>query len=288
MRVVTLTLMLVLMAPPAWADFCMLTQNGLHLGQGKPDYRIAKRQGFQRIFQDYDVVVLQEVMDPDEPARLAPAGFDAAISAAKGKSSYREHYAVLTRRDAVQVLDAADYPDMAEEFARPPFGVAIQDRDGGRFWLVDIHAVFGKGGAAPRRLEVAAMARVMAHYAGRKLPDGTTIERVLAAGDWNLPATDQAFADLAASAGLWAAPNIKTSLNAQGVYSSAYDHIVWDRAVLAVDFSDDPRDSGGLATDDYRDTLSDHVGVAGYVMASAGTARPEGVACPPVRAAPGS
>lgn len=288
MRAVALTLMLVLMAPPAWADFCMLTQNGLHLGQGKPDYRIAKRQGFQRIFQDYDVIALQEVMDPDEATRLAPAGFDATISAAKGKSSYREHYAVLTRRAAVRVLDAGDYPDTAGDFARPPFGVAIQDKDGARFWLVDIHAVFGKGGAAPRRLEVAAMAQVMAHYAGRKLPDGTTIERVVAAGDWNLPATDQAFADLAAGAGLWAAPNVKSSLNAQGAFSSPYDHFVWSAAVLNVDFTDDPRDSGGLPTDEYRDTLSDHVGVAGYVMDQPGEARPEGIACPPLRTAPGS
>lgn len=284
----SLSLIVALAPMPAWADFCMLTQNGLHLGQGKPDYREAKRQGFARLFRDYDVVALQEVMDPDEPARLAPAGFAATVSAAKGASTYKEHYAVLTRSAAVKVLDAADYPDAESRFARPPFGVAIEDKDGARFWLVDIHAVFGKGGAAPRRLEVAAMAEVVAYYAARPLPDGSTVARVLAAGDWNLPATDRAFDDLAAAAGLTAAPNVKSSLNAEGAFSSPYDHFVWNGAVMAVDFADEPRDSGGLPLDQFRDTLSDHVGVAGYVMDQPGETRPAGMACPPVRGGAGS
>ena len=285
MRLVTLSLILLLPALPATADFCMLTQNGLRLGQGRPDYREAKRQGFRRIFQDYDVIALQEVMDPDEPARLAPAGFDASVSAAKGRSSYREHYAVLTRRDAVRVVDAADYPDADGDFARPPFGVAVEDRDGARFWLVNIHAVFGTGGLRPRRLEVAAMTEVLAHYAARRLPDGTTIARVVAVGDWNLPATDPAFAELARAAAVKVAPNVRTSLNRAGEYASPYDHFLWDGAVLSVDFADEPRDAGGLDRASFRATLSDHVGVAGYVMDQPGETRPAGVACPPTRPA---
>lgn len=270
----------------ALADFCLLTQNGLHLGQGKPDYREAKRQGFRRIFQDYDVVNLQEVMDPDEPARLAPAGFAATVSAAKGASTYREHYAILTRRATVTVLDAADYPDGDGAFARPPFGVAVQDGDGDRFWLVDIHAVFGKGGLAPRRLEVAAIVRVMTHYAARPLPDGSTIGRVVVAGDWNLPAADRAFAQL--PPGVLAAPDLPSSLNAQGEYASPYDHFLWNGTVMNVDFAAEPRDTGGLETALYRITLSDHVGMAGYVMDQPGETRPAGIACPPVRQQPGS
>lgn len=267
----------------------MLTQNGLHLGQGKPDYREAKRQGFQRIFQDYDVIALQEVMDPDEPARLAPPGFAAAVSAAKGASTYKEHYAVLARDAAVRILEAADYPDPDGRFARPPFGVAVEDQEGARFWLVNVHAVFGKGGLAPRRLEVAAMAEVLDHYAARPLSDGATIARVVVAGDWNLPAADKSFAELAAARpSLGVAPDVKTSLNAQGEYASPYDHFLWDREVLAVDFADDPRDTGGLPTDRFRATLSDHAGVAGYVMDQPGETRPAGLACPPVRGDAGS
>ncbi len=288
MRLVTLSLILLLPAVPAAADFCMLTQNGLRLGQGRPDDREAKRLGFRRIFQDYDVIALQEVMDPDEPARLAPAGFDASVSAAKGRSTYREHYAVLTRRDAVRVVDAADYPDADGNFARPPFGVAVEDRDGARFWLVNIHVVFGKGGLRPRRLEVAAMTEVLAHYAARPLPDGTTIARVVVAGDWNLPATDPAFAELARAAAVKVAPNVRTSLNHAGEYASPYDHFLWDGAALSVDFADEPRDAGGLDTASFRATLSDHVGVAGYVMDQPDETRPAAVACPPPRGAPGS
>ncbi|HLO74941.1 MAG TPA: endonuclease/exonuclease/phosphatase family protein [Magnetospirillum sp.] len=287
-RRVAFALSLVLLPVSARAEFCMLTQNGLHLGQGKPDYRDTKRQEFQRIFRDYDVVTLQEVMDPDEPARLAPAGFSATVSAAKGASTYKEHYAVLTRDDAITVLDAADYPDDGS-FARPPFGVAVQDKHGGRFWLVDIHAIFGKGGVGPRRLEVAAMAEVLAHYAARLLPDGSTVARVVVAGDWNLPASDHSFADLSAmSAGLAVAPNVKSSLNGQGAYSSPYDHFLWNATATSVAFADEPRDTGGLDTALYRTTLSDHVGVAGYVMAGPGRATPNGVACPPSRSVPGS
>lgn len=280
MRLLLFTMAFAATAFPAAADFCVLTQNGLHLGQGKPEYRAAKRDGFRRIFQDYDVVALQEVMDPDEPTRLAPPGFAVAVSAAKGQSTYREHYALLVREGAARILDAADYPDDDNRFARPPFAVAVEDKDGARFWLVDIHAVFGKGGAGPRRLEVAAMPQVVAHYAARPLPDGSLVPRVVVAGDWNLPATDAAFAELQA---LRAAPNVKSSLNAQGAYSSPYDHFLWNGTVLAVDFADDPRDLGGFDTVTYRATLSDHVGVAGYVMDQPGESRPPGIACPPNR-----
>lgn len=262
----------------------MLTQNGLHLGQGKPGYLVAKREGFKAIFKDYDVVNLQEVMDPDEPARLAPAGFTASVSVAKGQSTYREYYALLTRDAVVRVLDRADYPDEAGAFARPPFGIAIEDRDKGRFWLVGIHAVFGKRGLEPRRLEVAAVTDVTKFYAARPLTDGTTVERVVIAGDWNLPTTDRAFAALEqAMPDISAAPNVKSSLNAKGEYSSAYDHFVWNRQLLAVDFADDPRDIGGLGLAQYRQTLSDHAGVAGYVLADARKVRPKEVNCPPAR-----
>lgn len=284
-RVIILSLALTAVAPAsAVADFCLLTQNGLHLGQGEATYRAAKRDGFRRIFSGYDVVALQEVMDPDEPGRLAPDGFAVAVSAAKGASTYREHYAVLVRQAAARLLDAADYPDVAA-FARPPFAVALEDRDGGRFWLVDIHAVFGKGGLAPRRAEVAAMAPVLAYFAARPLPDGGRIDRVVVVGDWNLSAADRAFGQLAGDQpGVTVAPDLRTSLNAQGAYSSAYDHFLWNGAMLSVDFAAEPRELGGLDPAVYRRTLSDHVGVAGYVMDQPGERRPPEVACPPLPA----
>jgi endonuclease/exonuclease/phosphatase family metal-dependent hydrolase len=282
-RAVAALLLVIVVYTPAYADFCMLTQNGLRLGHGRDDVRITKRDGFRRIFQDYDAVVLQEVMDPDEPARLAPDGFEVSVSAAKGSGSYHEHYAVLTRRGSLRVLDVADYPDSAGIFSRPPFGVAVAERDGARTWLVDFHAVFGRGGLAPRRQEVAAMAEVLAHYASRRLPDGSAIDRVVVAGDWNLPADDPAFDTLrAGDPALAAAPNLSTSLNAEGRFVSAYDHYLWNRARVAVSHAAEPRESGGLSPEDFRASLSDHVGVAGYVSA-AGKAPPRDAACPPSR-----
>lgn len=267
----------------------MLTQNGLRLGHGKPAYQMVKRDGFQAIFRDYDVVNLQEVMDPAEPARLAPAGYTVSISTAKGQSSYREYYAMLTRDAAVRVLDSADYPDEAGAFARPPFGIAVEDKDRGRFWLVGIHAVFGSQGLAPRRLEVAAMADVTEYYARRVLRDGSVVQRVVIAGDWNLSATDRAFAELQQDMpGISVAPNVKSSLNARGEYASPYDHFVWNRHLVSVDFADDPRDIGGLEPDQYRQSLSDHAGIAGYVLADAGKVRPKEINCPPARAEVGS
>lgn len=288
-RVLTLVLALMGVASPALADFCMLTQNALHLGWGAIAYKDAKRAAFQGIFGDYDVVALQEVMDPAEPARLAPHGFTATISAAKGKSSYREHYAMLTRDAAMRVLEHADYPDAAESFARPPFGVAVEDKDRGRFWLVAIHAVFGSQGLEPRRQEVSAMAQVVDFYSERLLSDGTRIGRVVVAGDWNLPATDDSFAALEqAIPGTQAAPNLKTSLNMRGEYASPYDHFVWNRQVMSVDFAAESRETGGFLIEDYRKSVSDHAGVAGYVMAEPTARRPQGVVCPPLRGWTGS
>lgn len=288
-RILALFMMLTAWASPALADFCMLTQNGLHLGRAEPADPEGKRAALALIFKDYDVVSLQEVMDPNEPARLAPPGFAATVSTAKGRSSYREHYALLTRDAAIRVLAAADYPDMEEIFARPPFGIAVEDRGGARYWLVDIHAVFGKGGPAPRRQEVAAMERVFAFYAGQRLPDGTSVERVMVAGDWNLPATDPAFADLALAApGVTVAPNVKSTLNARGAFASPYDHFVWDRRKMGVAFADEPRDTGGLPAERFRATVSDHVGVAGYVVADPAKGPPPEVNCPPARPGAGS
>lgn len=267
---------------PARADFCMLTQNALHLGQGDTAYKEAKRAELRRIFQDYDVVVVQEVMTADEPALVAPAGFTATVSEPRGASTYRERYAVLTRDAAVTVLGAADYPDSEGRFARRPFGVAVRDA-AGAYWVVDFHAVYGRGGAEPRRREVAAMAEVMAWFAARDLPGGT-VPRVVVAGDWNLPATDQAFVEFeTAVPGTFAAPNVKSSLNARGDYASPYDHFVWNRAVVNVEVAAEPRDTGGLATPVYRDTVSDHVGVAGWISADPHQGKPDHVACPPGR-----
>jgi endonuclease/exonuclease/phosphatase family metal-dependent hydrolase len=275
--------LVILSFTPAHADFCMLTQNALRLGHGREDVQDAKREGLRRIFRDYDVVVLQEVMEPDEPARVAPAGFEVSVSAAKGRGSYREHYAVLTRRGSLRVLAAAEYPDAAGAFARPPFGVAVEERDGSRTWLVDFHAVFGKGGAAPRRQEVAAMADVLAHYTAHPLPDGSTVERVVVAGDWNLAADDVAFDDLrAVDPTLVAAPNISSSLNAEGRFVSPYDHFLWSRDHVAVHHAAEPRDTGGFAPEDFRATLSDHAGIAGYVS-HPGKPVPRDLACPPAR-----
>lgn len=280
-RACLFALLLVCAAGPARADFCMLTQNGLRLGHGEAAYRQEKRAVLRDAFDDYDAVALQEVMDPAEAARLAPPGFTAHVSPAKGRSSYREHYAVLTRDAAMRVLATADYPDPDGAFARPPFGVAVEDAQGARFWLVAIHVVFGTGGAEPRRVEVAAMAAVVEFFAARVLPDGGTADRVVVAGDWNLPARDRAFAGL--PAGLRAAPDVPSSLNARGEAVSPYDHYLWAENRLSVAFAAEPRDSAGLDRLRFRRSVSDHVGVAGYVMAVPGAAMPPGTVCPPQR-----
>ncbi len=262
----------------------MLTQNGLRLGHGQEDYLRAKRERFRAVFDGYDVVALQEVMDDGEPALLAPRGYTATTSPAKGKNTYREHYAWLTRDSVIRVLESADYPDQAGIFARPPSGIAVEDKDKGRFWLVNIHITFGKQGLAPRRKEVAEMVEVKAWYSARPLPDGSRIGRVVVAGDWNLPTTDEAFAALS-QFGLRAEPNVKSTLNVRGDFTSAYDHFLWDRTWLHVDIAEEPRDLGGLPPETFREYLSDHAGLAGYVLADPEARRPRGVQCPLARPA---
>jgi endonuclease/exonuclease/phosphatase family metal-dependent hydrolase len=286
-KIHTLVVLLCGLSNPAWADFCMLTQNGLRLGHGQEEQLHTKREGFRALFDGYDVVALQEIMAPGEPALLAPHGYTATVSTARGSTArgstgYREHYAWLTRDSAIQVLASADYPDAAGVFARPPFGIAVEDRDKGRFWLVNVHIVFGKQGRAPRRKEVAAMADVHAWFSTTPLPDGTYIGQVVVVGDWNLPTTDEAFAALSRT-GLHAAPNVKSTLNARGIFTSAYDHFLWDRSRLGVDFAEEPRDLGGLPPETFRENLSDHAGLAGYVMADPAARRPAHASCPLAR-----
>lgn len=282
---IVVSMCLLVFAGPAWADFCMLTQNALRLGHGGPDAVEAKREVLRAIFKDYAVVVVQEVMDPAEPERLASgSGFTAWVSGPRGRSSYVEHYAFLTRGDAVTVLDHADYPDAEDAFARKPFGIAVED-EAGAYWIVGFHAIFGRQGKAPRRAEVAAMAQVLAWFAARDVPGAGTIDRVVVAGDWNLAAADGAFATLAeAVEGLRAAPDLKTSLNAEGILTSPYDHFLWNSRVMNVDLAEEPRDSGGLTLPDYRSRVSDHVGVAGWIAADPEGRRPETTSCPPDRA----
>lgn len=160
----------------------------------------------------------------------------------------------------------------------------MEDKDKGRYWLVGIHAVFGRHGLEPRRLEVAAMPEVTAFYARRPLPDGTVVPRVIVAGDWNLAATDEAFGSLQdILPGTTAAPNLRTSLNTRGEFVSPYDHFLWDRQQVSVEFADEPREIGGLTLAEYRQSLSDHAGVAGYVLAHAGKSRTKDIHCPPAR-----
>ncbi|MFL6863678.1 MAG: hypothetical protein ACJ8DZ_11830, partial [Allosphingosinicella sp.] len=149
-------------------------------------------------------------------------------------------------------------------------------------WFLDYHATFGKGGPAGRRAEIAELGNIVRKLTAA-IPAGcpATARATVIVGDWNMDAGDASIQQLAANAGfahLAFTPNVKTSLNAQGVLASRYDHFVYDDTLVQVTLATLPAQaacgtsltivSGVLTPASYpafRKNCSDHVGIAAIV-----------------------
>src|SRR4051812_35124264 len=98
----------ILLPTAASADFLVVSQNALHLGQGSkgsPTY-IADKNAFIRSLAHWSgntlpqMTFLQEVMIQANEVDVKPAGGVARFSARKGNTSYLEKYADLFVNDA--------------------------------------------------------------------------------------------------------------------------------------------------------------------------------------------
>lgn len=290
----------VLLVPTAAsADFLVVSQNALHLGQGsrgKPTY-VADKNAFVRSLGHWQgstlpqVTFLQEVMPQANEADVTPAGGTARFSDLKGNTTYVEKYGALFVGDAggqVTILCHADTAALISPgvtVQRPPEATLISDASGGSaklVWFLDYHATFGTGGPAARRGEIAEIGNIVKKLTAA-VPAGCTktAEAAIVVGDWNMDASDRSITALAANAGFAKpafTPNVKTSLNATGAVTSPYDHFVWDDAKVQVTLAALPPQpacgtkiavvAGVLKPDSYpsfRRNCSDHVGIAAVV-----------------------
>jgi hypothetical protein len=288
-------------ASAAPAEILVASQNTLHLGQDSravPGYIAAKNLSIQQLATWPGstlphLTFLQEVMSSASETAIQPPGGTVFFGALKGTSTYLERYGVIAVNDAGNHLtilcriDTAPLVSTGFTMARPPDAVLVRDTSVARtpqlIWFLNFHAIFGSG-SAQRRAEAAEMGHIIARLRAAP-PSGCaqTSQNVVAMGDWNLAATDRGFTDLARNAGFTrpqVSPNALTSLNAQGRRTSAYDHFVWDDAVVQVTLANLPSQpycsttasvTGGVIVPSnlltFRQHCSDHLGVMAVVRA---------------------
>ncbi|XP_069859842.1 deoxyribonuclease-1-like 2 isoform X1 [Dipodomys merriami] len=104
-----------------------------------------------QILAGYDVVLVQEVRDPDLSAVSALMEqinsksrheYDFVSSAPLGRDHYKEMYLFVYRKAAVSVVDTYQYPDPEDAFSREPFVVKFSapGSAAGELVLVPLHA----------------------------------------------------------------------------------------------------------------------------------------------------
>ncbi len=291
-----------LMLPTAAsADVLVVSQNALHLGQDSravPNYIAAKNVSMRGLARwpgngFPQLTFFQEVMSQANEAAIQPVGAVVRFGPLKGNSSYLERYGNVFVNDAAGSatilchVDTAPMVGAGIAMQRPPDATLVSDSSRlvpRLVWFLNFHATFGAGreGLARRRAEVGEVGNIIARLRAAP-PQGcpATSDNALVLGDWNLPATDPAFAALSANAGfgrLSAVPNVRTSLNAQARRTSAYDHFVFDDSRLQVSLAALPAQNicgtsirfvAGLMTPvsprAFRRNCSDHLGIAAVV-----------------------
>ena len=191
-----------------------------------------------------DLIFAQEVMYDTAAASIASAltsvsGFtwDYRVTAAIGRSSYKERYAVFFRTDRVQILSASVWAYTGDKFEREPQIVKLrQIQTGADFTFINWHTVFGE--TAARQAEIAQIASVFSSIQSGSSSD----QDVILLGDHNRDATSPWWAGLTAlSPAVSFRVNDLTSINTSCAFASAYDHF-WFQSTYLTEFSSAGRD----------------------------------------------
>lgn len=245
---------------PAIAGIGLLSWNVRHLGWDTE----LNHQAVAQVMGRFDLVAIQEVMDPAAAEKLSgyvesATGDDWGVltSDVIGRTSYQEGYAFLWRESAVDYVRGATlYLDPGDVFARQPFSAVFRDRETGQtFVLATVHITYGDS-IEDRVPEIRALDDYW-RWLGQTY-DG--LPRVLT-GDFNLAAARPAFdaLDVLADNLITKATTLSTGTG----YASHYDHI-WIGPKLA-----GAGENGvvptmawlGIGNDRTRDHISDHAPV---------------------------
>ena len=218
-----------------------------------------------------DVIFAQEVMYDTAPASLAAAltsisgvTWDYRVTAALGRTSYKERYAVLFRTDRVQILSSSVWADSGDKFEREPQIVKLRHtQTGADYTFLNWHTVFGE--TAERQAEIQQIASVFSSIQSGSSSD----QDVILLGDHNRDATSPWWANLTAlSPVVGFKVNDLTSINTSCAFASPYDHF-WYQGSHVSEYSASGRDyiSSMCA---FRD-VSDHAPIYLSLYSSADT-----------------
>lgn len=253
LRSITLGACLLLLSgvAPAAAYLRVMSWNTLHAGySGSTDWNGYAAQAWNDFgttaaaANGVDLIFAQEVMYDTAAASMAAAltaisgyTWDYRVTAAIGRSSYKERYAVLFRTDRVQILSATVWADTGDKFEREPQIVKLkQIQTGADFTFINWHTVFGE--TAERQAEIAQMATVFSSIQAASSSD----QDVILLGDHNREATSPWWANLIGlSPAVSYRVNDLTSINTSCAFASAYDHF-WFQASYLTEFSSAGRD----------------------------------------------
>lgn len=209
-----------------------------------------------------DVVFLQEVMYPTAAEGVASAltqltglNWTHAITSAIGRSSYKEHYAVVYRTDTVSLLSSTVYNDVNDTFEREPQILTLRHIPTGEdYTFINWHTIWGT--TAEREAEINAIPDV---FKSVQAASGTD-QDVILLGDHNRTATSAWWARLTSTSVV--SPQVSyqvnelTTLNSLGEYANPYDHF-WYQATYVTEYSSSGRDYVSN-TQTFYDGLSDH------------------------------
>lgn len=209
-----------------------------------------------------DLVFTQEVMYAESAASIAASltsvsgyTWNYRVTAAIGRSSYKERYAVFYRTDRVQLLSESVWSDTGDKFEREPQIVKVRHiQTGADYTFINWHTVFGT--TAQRQAEIAEIATVF-----KSIQDGSSSDQdVILVGDHNREATSPWWANLTAvTPAVSYRVNELTSINTSCAFASAYDHF-WMQSSYVTEYSTSGRDYiASMCT--FRNGVSDHAPV---------------------------
>ncbi|AKC95885.1 endonuclease [Sneathia vaginalis] len=192
--------------------------NAERLGESKKDY-----DAFCKIISKFDIIALEEVMNNKglEELKQRLNNYNYIMTKAVGTKKYKEHYAVIYRKDSVDIIkDLGSYIDKDDDFIREPSGFYIKSNKLDMV-LIPVHSVFGKN-EKQRAYEASQYKKVYKYFFNKTHQDD-----IIILGDFNLPANDKAFSILKKDFNLVNILNPiedKTTLSKKGLANS-YDNI---------------------------------------------------------------
>jgi endonuclease/exonuclease/phosphatase family metal-dependent hydrolase len=209
-----------------------------------------------------DLVFAQEVMYAESAASINAAleavsgvDWDYRVTAAIGRSSYKERYAVFFRTDRVGLVSHYVWSDSGDKFEREPQIVKVRQlATGADFTFINWHTVWGT--TSQRQAEIQQIASVFSSVQAADSSD----QDVILVGDHNRDATSPWWVNLTGlSPAVGWKVNDKTTINTSCAYANAYDHF-WYQTSYVSEYSSSGRDYiANMCT--FRNGLSDHAPV---------------------------